>query len=152
MEGSTEGSMEAEPVLALPSLLDDLAPGQLSPGWRTASTVGWLGVVIGLFAVHDTADFIGKPTWWQLHGLGLVPFIIPLIAGGAAYVNWRWTVWVSFIGALSIGVSALVSRTVAPGAALVEAAIALAVVLLTIACLSGRVRRRVTSATGAPAA
>lgn len=146
--------MEAEPLPLplLPSLVGDLAPGQLSPGWRTTSTVGWLGVVIGLFAIHDTADFIGKPTWWQLHSLGLVPFIIPLIAGGVAYVNWRWTVWVSFVGALSIGVSALVSRTVAPGAALVEAAIALAVVLLTIACLAGRVRQRVASPTEAPAA
>lgn len=121
-------------------MAEDLQPGQLTPGWRAASTVGWLGVIISLFAVSDTADFIGKPTWWQLNSLTFVPFIVPLIAGAIAYVNMRFTLWVSLLGVVSIGLSALVTRAAAPGAAIVEAAIAAAILLVTIASSAGRVR------------
>ena len=120
-------------------MVTDLDPGQLTTGWRTVATLGWLGAVIALFASSDIADFIGKPTWWQLHGLVFVPFILPLIAGGVAYVNLHSTLWVSLLGAISIGVSAIVTRGVAPGAALVEAAICVAMLLLTAACYAGRV-------------
>jgi hypothetical protein len=131
-------------------MVDELLPGQLASPWRAIHTATWVGAIIALFAVNDTADFIGKPTWWQLHGLGVIPFVVPMIAGLVAYFNIRRCLWVSALGVVSLAVTAFVTRPAAPGAAVVEAAIAVAVFLLVVACMSGRMLANSVAAQPAP--
>jgi hypothetical protein len=120
----------------------DLTPGQLTSGWRALLAISWVGVLVALIAVDETADFIGKPTWFQLHSLTALPFVLPAVAGVIAYINLRWTSWSSAVGVVSMGATAAVTRSEAPGAALVLGAVALGMLLITVACQAGRVVAR----------
>ena len=74
-------------------------PGQLTTGWRWVLVLGWAAIVIGLMAVGGAGDVLGKPPWWLDGALVVVPFVVPVLALVAAYMNadgrsgWAW--WAS---------------------------------------------------------
>ncbi len=120
-------------------------PGQLTRGWQTIAVIGWAVVVYGISAAGQGGDQLGKRPWW-LHGfLVPIPFLLPLAAGIAAIINWRWSTVVGLLAVASTSVVAFADRTASPGVAAVEGVIALVGLLTTLAASAGRVPGRIVA-------
>ena len=116
-------------------------PGQLTTGWRWVLVLGWAAIVIGLMAVGGAGDVLGKPPWWLDGALVVVPFVVPLLALVAAYMNARWAIWVGLVGVVSLAVTALIDRSDSPGVAAATGVLALIGLLITVSSLAGRIPR-----------
>jgi hypothetical protein len=97
--------------------------------------------VIGLMAVGGAGDVLGKPPWWLDGALVVVPFVVPLLALVAAYMNARWAIWVGLVGVVSLAVTALIDRSDSPGVAAATGVLALIGLLITVSSLAGRIPR-----------
>jgi hypothetical protein len=136
-----------------------LRPGQLTSGWRWLFVLGWAAICAGLFALADAVDTVGKPTWW-MHPQSRAPlvFLLPLAAVVAGLANWRRSFWIGLVASIELGFSALADISRSPGAAVVQGALALAGLLITVASIAGRMRKPEPStivpdaASGAPLA
>jgi len=113
-------------------------PGELTIGWRWVLTLGWVGVVVGLMAVADTARVLNKPPFWLDHGLIVVPFTMPVLAAAAAFANHRLAIWLGAAAAVTLGVLAVVDVRATPGIAASLGVLALVGALTTLASLAGR--------------
>lgn len=125
---------------------DDYAPGQLTEGWRWALAVTWALLLPALLALADAASSFGKPTWWmsdtsRAAWQSPLPFLAPLIVTAAAAANWRRWPLAALVGVLGLGATAVADAGRTPSVALGEAALAAAGLLVSVACLAGRVRR-----------
>jgi hypothetical protein len=116
-------------------------PGQLTTGWRWVLVLGWAAIVVGLMAVGGAGDVLGKPPWWLDGALVVVPFVVPLLALVAAYMNARWAIWVGLVGVVSLAVTALIDRSDSPGVAAATGVLALIGMLITVSSLAGRIPR-----------
>jgi len=125
---------------------DDYTPGQLTEGWRWVLAVSWALLLPAMLALADAANSFGKPTWWMSDEATAawhspIPFLAPLLVTAAAAANWRRWPIAAVIGVLGLGASALVDAGRTPSVAVGEAALAGAGLLVSVACLAGRVRR-----------
>lgn len=121
--------------------------GELDVLWRTVLAACWIGVFFAFAAVWKASEEIGIATWWlgprsdpQPPLIRLSPFILALAVGLIVISNRREAVWVSYGGAVVIGVLAALDVSRSGGLALVEFAIAGAVLLVTTASFAGRYR------------
>jgi hypothetical protein len=135
-----------QPVGPNPWTPPPLRPGQLSPGWRMVFIVGWVGVMGGFGAVWQATRVAGIAPWWlgpetNMRSVFVIalPFLAPLLAAAAGMAALR--------GACSVGIAAsLVTAAFAlgdlhfPGLAVVEALLGICGLLISVACLGGRMR------------
>ena len=109
--------------------------------------VCWVGVFFAFAAVWKASEEIGIATWWlgprsdpQPLLIRLAPFIIAIAVGLIVVSNRREAVWVSYGGAALIGVLAVLDVSRSAGLAVIEFAVAGAVILVTTASFAGRYR------------
>jgi hypothetical protein len=121
--------------------------GELDVLWRTVLATCWIGVFFAFAAVWKASEEIGIATWWlgprsdpQPLLIRLSPFILALAVGLVVVSNRREAVWVSYGSAVVIGALAALDVSRSGGLALVEFAIAGAVLLVTTASFAGRYR------------
>jgi len=123
-----------------------LRPGQLSPGWRLTFIAGWVGVLAGFGAIWQAGRIAGIAPWWlgpetDLKPLFVIalPFVAPLIAVVAGFVGSRWACLVG-IGAAVITAAFALGDLHFPGLATVDAMIGICGLMVSVACLGGRMR------------
>jgi hypothetical protein len=116
-----------------------LTPGQIDKPWRWVLQVGWVLIVVTMFAVGGGSQQIGKPTWWlDTAAFIAVPFVFPVLAVVLAVRNAPRALAFGWLGAVSLAVTAALDIRPSPGAAFVEAGLALAALLVTTSALAGR--------------
>jgi hypothetical protein len=116
-----------------------LRAGQIDKPWRWVLQVGWVLIVITMFAVGGGSQQLGKPTWWlDLPPAIVVPFILPVLAVLLAVRNAPRALLVGWLASASLALTAALDIRPSPGAALIEAGLALAGALITTSALAGR--------------
>lgn len=123
-----------------------LQPGQLSPGWRMVFIAGWIGVLAGFGALWQAGRIAGIAPWWlgpetNLRAFPVIalPFIAPLIVVVLGVLGIRICCYVGIVAGLISAAVALGDRHF-PGLAVVDVAIGACGVLVSLACLGGRMR------------
>ncbi len=108
----------------------------------------WVAIVAALGIVAGASEVIGRQVWW----LGdderrapifvvVLPAIAPLVTVLAAANNRTWVPYASVVATLTTLLTAWGDRHRSPGAALVELALGVAGLLVTIASFSARYRK-----------
>ena len=125
-----------------------MAPGQLTPAWRTLFIAGWVGVMLGFGAVWQSGRVSGISPWWlgpatnqRLFVIIAIPFVAPALAVLAGIARLRITCYVGIAAAIATAAVALADRSQYPGIAAVESALAAAGLLISIGSFAGRMRR-----------
>lgn len=114
-------------------------PGELTLGWRWVLTLGWVAVVVGLFAVTDAATALHKPPFWVGRGLLVVlPFLLPLATAVLAFNNHRFAAWVGWGAVFALALLAVIDRRQTPGIAASLGVLALIGAMTTGAAMAGR--------------
>src|SRR3954447_12042405 len=123
---------------------DGLRPGQLAPGWRTTFIAGWVGVIAALGAIWQACRVGGIAPWWlgpetnpRFLLVVALPFIPPIIAIIAASTGMGYACHIGIVAGVLVAAVALGDLD-HPGLALVEACVGLAGMLISVACLGGR--------------
>jgi hypothetical protein len=121
-------------------------PGQLSDGWRLVFLAGWVGVVAALGSVWYACRIAGIAPWWlgpETHQktffVILLPFLPAIVSIVAASVASRATCYVGIVAGVLTGLIAFGDLHF-PGIAVVEGIIGVCAVMLSVACLGGRLR------------
>jgi len=137
---------EAEPRPVLP-LEPPPRAGELTPGWRIATGLIWIAVVLSFAAVWKVSEQLGLSTWWlgprgaprpRLIQLG--PFVAPVLMVLATINNIRWLCW------FGLGSSALLAAVGfgdlgrVESIAVTEFLIAAAAAAFSVASLTGTYR------------
>lgn len=124
-----------------------LAPGQLTPAWRTLFIAGWIGVMLGFGAVWQTGRASGISPWWlgpatdqRLFVVIALPFVAPTLAVIAGIAKLRITCYVGIVAAIATAVIAAFDRQRFPGMAAVEFALAAAGLVISLGAFAGRMR------------
>lgn len=138
----------SEPAVANPFLSEPepLRPGQLAPGWHSLFIAGWVGVLVGFGCIWQAGRVAGIAPWWlgpetnpRFIGLIILPFIAPLVSIAAALTRSKFAVHIGIVAGLGATAIALGDLHF-PGLAIVEAIIGIAGLLISLACLGGRMR------------
>jgi hypothetical protein len=127
-------------------------PGQLIVAYRWIVAVFWVAIISALGTVAGASEVVGRQVWW----LGddgrrapifvlVLPVIAPIVTMVAALNNRRWVPYASCAAAATTLLTAWGDRHRSPGAALVELALGIAAVLLSVASFAGRYGRPTTS-------
>ncbi len=145
----TAGRAVGEPIIANPFEYEapPLQPGQLAPGWKTVFITGWVLVLAGFGCIWQAGRVAGIAPWWlgpesdqRLFLVIALPFVAPLIAVLMAAANLRAAVYFGLVAGVASTTVALGDLEY-PGLALGEVAIGLSGLLVSIACLVGRMRQ-----------
>ena len=123
-----------------------LRPGQLSPGWRMVFIAGWVGVMGGFGAVWQATRVAGIAPWWlgpetNMRSVFVIalPFLAPLIAAAAGVAGVRFACYIGMAASVATAAFALGDLHF-PGLAVVEALLGACGLLISVACLGGRMR------------
>jgi hypothetical protein len=131
----------------VPSRLREPRPGELSPPWRIALILTWVGAFLAYMAVWKTSEELGLATWWlgprsnpQPVVVRVIPFVVIAVFGVFASYNVRRLPWISLGGSVALALIAVPDLSRSTGIATIEFAIAVAVALVSVASLTGRYR------------
>ena len=121
--------------------------GQLTPAWRAMVVATWIAVFVAYLSVWKASVEIGLATWWlgprsdpQPVFVQLVPFyVIALFVVMASY-NVRRLPAIGVVGALVLAAIAVPDISRSAGLAVVEFAIAGAVLVVSVASATGTYR------------
>jgi hypothetical protein len=129
---------------------DDLAPirepraGELTPAWRVAIVLTWLGALLAYLAVWKASEEIGIATWWlgprsnpEPILIRLIPFGVVAVFGILAGYNIKRVPAISLAGAGVLALIAIPDLSRSGGLAMIEFAIAGAVALVSLGSFSG---------------
>ena len=118
--------------------------GELTATWRIALIVTWILVFLAYMGVWKASEEVGIGTWWlgprsspQPLLVRLVPFFVTAFFGILASYNLRRLPWIGVIGALSLAAIAIPDLSRQAGLALVEFVLAGAVLVVSLAALTG---------------
>ncbi len=121
--------------------------GQLTPPWHVATVATWIGVFVAYLAVWKASEEIGLSTWWlgarsdpQPLVIRLIPFFVAALFGILATYNVRRMPWFGIAGAIVLAGIAVPDLARSTGLATVEFTIAAAVLVVSIASLTGTYR------------
>jgi hypothetical protein len=143
-----EGLEELE-GLEGPEVPDARAPrvGELTPAWRMAVIVTWVGASLAYLAVWKASEEIGIATWWlgprsnpQPVFIRLIPFAVIAVFGVLAGFNVRRLPWISLAGSGALALIAIPDLSRSGGLAAIEFAIAGAVALVSLGSFTGMYR------------
>ncbi len=129
------------------------APGQLVPWSRVANLMVWAGITVGLAMVAHSSSVTGLGTWWmgppghQNNVLTIMlPFLVPL---GMLILVLSWSTrvpWFGILGSVLLGAVAVADIGHVKGYALVEGALAVCGLVVSVASIFGRYRATPTTA------
>jgi len=121
--------------------------GELTATWRIALIVTWILVFLAYMGVWKASEEIGIGTWWlgprsdpQPLLVRLVPFFVTAFFGILASYNLRRLPWIGVAGAVVLAAIAVPDVSRQAGLALVEFVLAGAVLVVSLAALTGRYR------------
>lgn len=121
--------------------------GQLTPPWRVAVVLTWIGAFLAYLAVWKASEEIGIGTWWlgprsvpQPVFVRLIPFGVIAVVGILASYNVRRLPWIGLLGAVALAAIAVPDLSRSVGLAVIEFAIAGAVALVSLASFTGTYR------------
>jgi hypothetical protein len=107
---------------------------------------GWVGVMGGFGAVWQATRIAGIAPWWlgpetNMRSVVVIalPFLAPLIAAAAGVTGLRWACHIGMAASVATAAFALGDLHF-PGLAVVEALLGVCGLLISIACLGGRMR------------
>jgi hypothetical protein len=130
-------------------------PGQLTPAWRVALIVTWIGAFLAYMAVWKTSEELGLGTWWlgprsdpQSVVVRIIPFAVIAVFGILATYNVRRLSWISLAGAVLLALIAVPDLSRSTGIAAIEFTIAAAVALVSVASFTGTYRAVVSEVDG----
>ena len=116
-----------------------------------AFIAGWVGVLAGFGAIWQAGRLAGIAPWWLGPQTNLRPFVViaspfiaPLIALIAGFVGTKWACFIGIAASLVTAAYALGDLHF-PGLAVVDALIGICGLLISVACLGGRMRAAPTS-------
>lgn len=117
--------------------------------------VTWVGVFTAYLAVWKASEEIGIATWWlgprsdpQPIAVRLVPFVVTAVFGIVASYNVPRMPVIGLIGSLALAAIAVPDLSRSTGLAVIEFAIAGAVLLVSAASFAGMYRRAGSDAAG----
>ena len=121
--------------------------GELTSGWRVVMVITWVAVVLAWSSVWNASVQLGDPTWWlgtratpTSPLIRLAPFVGPVAVMLGTILNVRWIAWVGVAGALVFGAYAVADLGVALELGLIEVAISVAALAVSLAALTGTYR------------
>jgi hypothetical protein len=122
-------------------------PGELTPAWRIAVVITWVGALLAYLAVWKASEEVGIATWWlgpRSHPepmyIRLLPFAIVAVFGILASYNTRRLPWISLAGSGALALIAVPDLSRSGGLAAIEFTIAGAVALVSLGSLTGMYR------------
>ena len=108
----------------------------------------WVGVFLAYMAVWKASEELGLATWWlgprsdpQPVVVRLVPFLVAAVFGILASYNVPRMPVIGVVGAVALAAIAVPDLSRSTGLAIVEFAIAAAVLLVSLASFTGTYRR-----------
>jgi hypothetical protein len=108
----------------------------------------WVGVFIAYLAVWKASEEIGIATWWlgprsspQPLAIRLLPFVVAAVFGILASYNVPRMPVIGLIGSLALAAIAVPDLSRSTGLAIIEFAIAGAVLLVSVASFTGTYRQ-----------
>jgi hypothetical protein len=123
--------------------------GELAAPWRVVFVVGWLGAVLGFASVWKSSRTMGLSTWWlgpssdpRSIVVQMVPFVVPVLLMVAGSRNGRFLPYWGVLGSLVLAAIGVGDLSRFQRLAVVELAIAGAVLLVSIASFAGLLRGR----------
>jgi hypothetical protein len=115
----------------------------------------WVGVFTAYLAVWKASQEIGIATWWlgprstpQPVVIRLVPFVVAAVFGILASYNVKRMPMIGLIGSLTLAAIAVPDLSRSTGLAVIEFAIAGAVLLVSAGSFTGTYRRAGSDAAG----
>jgi hypothetical protein len=147
-----EATTDAAPVEPVSGVADQQAvrpvgPGELVAPWRYASVAAWILVVFAYSAVWKTSVELGIGTWWlgarsspQPLVVRLIPFAAAIVFGLVSSYRLRRVPLINIVGALAMAAIAIPDFSRSVGIAVIELAIAGAVLLVALGSLTGVVK------------
>ena len=127
--------------------------GELTPAWRIALILTWVGAFLAYLAVLKASEEIGIATWWlgprshpQPIPIRLIPFAVVAVFGMLAGSNVRRLPWISLAGSGVLALIAVPDLSRSSGLAAIEFAIAGAVALVSIGSFTGMYRAAASDA------
>ena len=127
--------------------------GELTPAWRIAVILTWVGAFLAYLAVWKASEEIGIATWWlgprshpQPIPIRLIPFAVVAVFGMLAGSNVRRLPWISLAGSGVLALIAVPDLSRSGGLAAIEFAIAGAVALVSLGSFTGMYRAAASDA------
>ncbi len=121
--------------------------GQLTRGWRTLFTCGWIGALGAIGACWQAGADGGIAPWWagpasnpQSVPIMLLPFVLTLVPLVAAIVNSRWCSLLGVTAACGLAAVATGDLADTPGLAAAQLLVAGGGLALSLASFGGRWR------------
>ena len=109
----------------------------------------WVGVFVAYLAVWKVSEEIGIATWWlgprsspQPLAVRLVPFVVTVVFGILASYNVPRMPLIGLVGSLTLAAIAVPDLSRSTGLAMIEFAIAGAVLLVSVASFTGTYRQQ----------
>ena len=138
------GRIEDQPFTAVGG---DPAIGRLTVGWQLMIGVTWVAAFFAFAAVWKASEEVGIGTWWlgpraqkQPMPIRVIPFTLCVLVIVAAMYNVRRLSAISLLGSMAVAAIAAGDVSRSGGLAAIEFAIAIAILLVSAASLTG-VRR-----------
>lgn len=121
--------------------------GELTATWRITLIITWILVFLAYMGVWKASEELGIGTWWlgprsspQPLLVRLLPFFVVAFFGILASYNLRRLPWIGVGGAIALAAIAVPDLSRQIGLALVEFALAGAVLVVSLAASTGRFR------------
>lgn len=128
-------------------ILLDPRPGHLTPAWRLAVAVAWIGVVLALAGVWNASTQLGLSTWWlgprgdpQPRLVQLSPFLAPLLMVLGAVYQVRWLGWFGLVASGVVAGFGIGDLGRVDSIAVTELVVAGAAAAVSVASLTGTFR------------
>lgn len=116
----------------------------LRVGWARVGLATWVGVTVGMIATAVTSRTVSKPPWWLGASTNsaplyftLVPVITCLLPIVVIALRRRTSPLIGCVCAIALGVSAALDASQTPGIAVIQAALALAALIGSVALWAG---------------
>ena len=129
--------------------------GQLTTAWRAMVVTTWVAAFVGYLAVWKASEEMGIATWWlgprsspQPIVIRLIPFVVTATFGILASYNVPRMPVIGLLGSLGLAAIAIPDLSRSTGLALIEFAIAGAVLLVSAASFTGTYRQPQSQHTG----
>ena len=123
------------------------ARGELTPRWRLAQAVTWIGVAVAIGSIWKTTDQLGMSTWWlgprgepRPAVVQVLPFVPALVMILLAINHVRHLAWWSLGASALVVAVGVVDLGYKPAIGMLEIAVGAAATLVSLASFAGSYR------------
>jgi hypothetical protein len=137
------------PATPSPEVLLSRTPraGELTAGWRLVHSLVWISVAVAIGSVWKTSDQLGMSTWWlgprgapRPRLVQILPFAPAVVMLLLAVNHVRYLAWAGVLAATLVIAVGVVDVGYTPELALLEIAIGIAALGVSVASLTGTYR------------